>query len=203
MRHFIASCTVTASALGMSEAPAATVLIALASFADAGAPGGPCTVGSAIDLTAIAAATNEHLRPAAGTQKEAARGLHPTGISFGHRRSLWNAEEGSISTGRASRGILRLHASLCQAPWPRTRVLCRRDIGVKLAVCRCRAGCSAVRLSTGTRARCHLRLRFARLHSPYGLPPPRKASRIHSFIDHHTSVSQNGRLEPQFQNVVA
>src|SRR5260370_31027275 len=77
MRHFIVSHPVTASALSVREAPAATALVTLGGFTQAGAAGRLRTAAGAIDLATIAAAANEHLRPAAGTQEEAAPGLHP------------------------------------------------------------------------------------------------------------------------------
>ncbi len=127
MRHFIESCPVTTGALRMGKTSTARVLVTLGRFAQTHAAGRLGTAVGAIDLAAITAATNEHLRPTAGAQKEAARGLH--------RRSPWNAEGRSISisTGTTSRGILRLHVSLCLAPWP---CICPvwRDSGVNLAV---------------------------------------------------------------------
>src|SRR5260221_2248997 len=127
MRHFIVSHPVTASALSVREAPAATALVTLGGFTQVGAAGRLRTAAGAIDLAAIAAAANEHLRPAAGTQEEAARGLH--------RRSPWNAED----RDRYRQGARAVEycgcTFLCPAPWPDTRVLCGRDIGVNLAVC--------------------------------------------------------------------
>lgn len=118
MRHFIDSCPVTPGALRMGETSTARMLVTPGRFAQTRAASRLGTAVGAIDLAAIAAATNEHLHPTVGAQKEAARGLH--------RRSPWNAEGRSISisTGTASRGILRLHVSLCLAPWPCVCVLC-------------------------------------------------------------------------------
>jgi hypothetical protein len=87
MRHFIVLRPIATGALRMGKTPAARALVTLRRFAQARTPGCLRTAAGAIDLAAITAAANEHLRAAAGTQEETARGQHPTGIAFGHRRS--------------------------------------------------------------------------------------------------------------------
>jgi hypothetical protein len=87
MRHFIESRPIATGALRMGKTPAARVLVTPGRFAQARTPRRLGTAIGAIDLAAITAAANEHLRAAAGAQEETARGQHPTGIAFGHRRS--------------------------------------------------------------------------------------------------------------------
>jgi len=87
MRHFIALRPIAAGALRMGKTPAARALVTLSRVAQARAPGCLRTAAGAIDLASVTAAANEHLRAAAGAQEETARGQHPTGIGFGHRRS--------------------------------------------------------------------------------------------------------------------
>jgi len=111
MRHFIVARPVAARALGVSQAPMAAALVTLGSFAQAGAAGRLRTAAGAIDLAAIAAATDEHLRPAAGTQEEAARGMH--------RRSPWNAED----RDRYRQGAQAVEYSGCTRPCARPRGL--------------------------------------------------------------------------------
>jgi hypothetical protein len=69
----------------MQMAAATGALIAPAGVAHARPPHRPGALGCAIALTAIATTTDQHLGPAAGTQEQAARGLH--------RRSPANAED--------------------------------------------------------------------------------------------------------------
>jgi hypothetical protein len=69
----------------MGKAPTATALIATAGSPHALATSRTCALAIAIAVAAITAATDEYLRPTAGAQEQAARGLH--------RRSPWNAEE--------------------------------------------------------------------------------------------------------------
>jgi hypothetical protein len=67
MRHFI---------LATAIAAVTTALIALASFAHAGLTRDLRAVAVAVDLTAVATAANDDLRPAAGAHKKAAGGRH-------------------------------------------------------------------------------------------------------------------------------
>jgi hypothetical protein len=87
MRHFIVLRPIAAGALRLGKTPAARALVTLSRFAQARAQGCLRTAVGAIDLASITAAADEHLRAAAGAQEETARGQHPTGIAFGHRRS--------------------------------------------------------------------------------------------------------------------
>ncbi|SIT51372.1 hypothetical protein BN2476_1180012 [Paraburkholderia piptadeniae] len=87
MRHFIVLRPIATGALRVGKTPAARALVTLSRFAQARAPGCLRTAARAIDLASITAAADEHLRAAAGAQEETARGQHPTGIAFGHRRS--------------------------------------------------------------------------------------------------------------------
>ena len=164
MRHFIESCPVTTGALRMGKTSTARVLVTLGRFAQTHAAGRLGTAVGAIDLAAITAATNEHLRPTAGAQKEAARGLH--------RRSPWNAEGRSYRQGPpaveycgctcACACPLALHMSCVARP--------RGELGGLTGVAPVVS--SAVCLSTATAAHRHPSPRFARLHSPYGLLAP-------------------------------
>lgn len=126
MRHFIVSRSITTGALRMGKTPAARTLVTLSRFAQARAPGRLRTAAGAIDLASIAAAANEHLRPAAGAQEEAARGQH--------RRSPWNADGRSISTGSAQ--PWNTAAARVPVLGPVAPHLCPvwRDPGVNLAV---------------------------------------------------------------------
>lgn len=85
MRHGFITGAVTSSASRMQMAAATGALIAPAGVAHARPPHRPGALGCAIALTAIATTTDQHLGPAAGTQEQAARGLH--------RRSPANAED--------------------------------------------------------------------------------------------------------------
>jgi hypothetical protein len=82
-------------------AAATGALIAPAGVAHARPPHRPGALGCAIALTAIATTTDQHLGPAAGTQEQAARGLH--------RRSPANAEDEADARldGCAMAAILR------------------------------------------------------------------------------------------------
>jgi hypothetical protein len=73
MRHALLSSAIAAGPRGMGCAAATPHLVALASLALILAPSIAGTTLAAIDLAAIATATDEHLRATAGTQKEAAR----------------------------------------------------------------------------------------------------------------------------------
>jgi len=85
MRHDFIAGPVTSGASRMQMAAATGALIAPAGVAHARPSHRPGALGSAIALAAIAMATDQHLGPAAGTQEQAARGLH--------RRSPANAED--------------------------------------------------------------------------------------------------------------
>jgi hypothetical protein len=58
--------------LRMGHAASATRLVALSGLAQPLAPDDPGTAAGTIDLAAITAAADEHLRAATGTQKETA-----------------------------------------------------------------------------------------------------------------------------------
>jgi len=103
MRHFLLATAVAAHPLRVRQAAAAAALIALSGLAQAGATRCLRAAAIAVDLTAVAAAANNDLRPAMGAHKEAARGRH--------RQSPRYAE--AASTGWASRAILARHAR----PW--------------------------------------------------------------------------------------
>jgi hypothetical protein len=87
MRHFIVLRPIATGALRMGKTPAARTLVTSSRVAQARAPGCLRAAAGAIDLASVTAAANEHLRAAAGAQEETARGQHPTGNAFGHRRS--------------------------------------------------------------------------------------------------------------------
>lgn len=92
MRHDFALSPVASGSCRMSEAPTTAALVALARFAHAGTTRFSGAI-TAIAIAAITTTANEDLRPATGAHEQAARGLQPTGISSGHRRSLMNAED--------------------------------------------------------------------------------------------------------------
>jgi hypothetical protein len=76
MRHDFMTGAVTSCASRMQMAAATGALIAPAGVAHALPPHRPGALGCAIALTAIATTTDQHLGPAAGTQEQAAGGLH-------------------------------------------------------------------------------------------------------------------------------
>jgi hypothetical protein len=76
MRHFILAAAIAAHPFGVRKAAVTTALIALASFAHAGLTRDLRAVAVAVDLTAVATAANDDLRPAAGAHKQAAGGRH-------------------------------------------------------------------------------------------------------------------------------
>ncbi|SAL85883.1 hypothetical protein AWB67_07059 [Caballeronia terrestris] len=92
MRHDFALRPVASGSRRMSEAPTTAALIASTRFAHAGTTRFSGAI-TAIAIAAITTTANEDLRPATGAHEQAARGLQPTGISSGHRRSLMNAED--------------------------------------------------------------------------------------------------------------
>jgi len=92
MRHDFALSPVASRSGRVGKAPATALLIATAGFAHTDAAGFSGAI-TAIAIAAITAPANEDLRPATGAHEQAARGLNPTGISSGHRRSLMNAED--------------------------------------------------------------------------------------------------------------
>jgi hypothetical protein len=92
MRHDFALSPVASGSRRMSEAPTTAALVASTRFAHAGTTRFSGAI-TAIAIAAITTTANEDLRPATGAHEQAARGLQPTGISSGHRRSLMNAED--------------------------------------------------------------------------------------------------------------
>jgi hypothetical protein len=92
MRHDFALRPVASGSRRMSEAPTTAALVASTRFAHAGTTRFSGAI-TAIAIAAITTTANEDLRPATGAHEQAARGLQPTGISSGHRRSLMNAED--------------------------------------------------------------------------------------------------------------
>lgn len=112
MRHFIESCPVTPGALRMGKTSTARVLVTPGRFAQTRAASRLGTAVGAIDLAAIAAATNEHLCPTAGAKEQAARGLL-LGIAFGHRRSNRNAEDERIDRSAPAVEYCGCTRSLC------------------------------------------------------------------------------------------
>ncbi|CAE6856699.1 hypothetical protein R20943_07857 [Paraburkholderia aspalathi] len=92
MRHDFAFSPIASCSCRVGEAPAAAALIPAAGLAHTDPPG---LFGAipAIAIATITAPANDDLRPATGAHEQAARGLQPTGISSGHRRSLMNAED--------------------------------------------------------------------------------------------------------------
>jgi hypothetical protein len=92
MRHDFALRPVASGSRRMSEAPTTAALVASTRFAHTGTTRFSGAI-TAIAIAAITTTANEDLRPATGAHEQAARGLQPTGISSGHRRSLMNAED--------------------------------------------------------------------------------------------------------------
>src|SRR5215469_13119076 len=92
MRHDFALSPVTSRSRRVGKASTTAPLIPAAGFAHTGAAGFSGAI-TAIAIAAITAPANEDLHPAMGAHDQAARGLNPTGMSFGHRRSLMNAED--------------------------------------------------------------------------------------------------------------
>lgn len=76
MRHFLLATAVATHPLRVRQAAAPAALIALSGLAQAGAARCLRAAAIAVDLTAVAAAANNDLRPAMGAHKEAARGRH-------------------------------------------------------------------------------------------------------------------------------
>jgi hypothetical protein len=72
MRHILSPRPIAMGTLRMGHAATAARLVALSGLAQPLAPGDPGTAAGTIDLAAIAAAADEHLSAATGTQKETA-----------------------------------------------------------------------------------------------------------------------------------
>jgi hypothetical protein len=70
MRHFLFSGAIATASRGMGETAAVAPLVALSGRALSFAPGEPGAAVGTIDLAAIAAAADEHLSAATGTEKE-------------------------------------------------------------------------------------------------------------------------------------
>src|SRR6202166_4067227 len=73
MRHFFASCPVTACPFGMRAPPMTAGLVARAGGPLASPPGEPAAASGAIDLAAVAATTNQRLSAASRADKQACR----------------------------------------------------------------------------------------------------------------------------------
>ncbi|MGF6300103.1 hypothetical protein OKW42_003433 [Paraburkholderia sp. WC7.3d] len=72
MRHFILAAAIAAHSFGVRKPAVATALIALSGLAQAGLARNLGASAIAINLSAVATAANDDLRPAAGAHKEAA-----------------------------------------------------------------------------------------------------------------------------------
>jgi hypothetical protein len=72
MRHILLPRPIAMGTLRMGNATTAARLVALSGLAQPFAPGDLGTAAGTIDLAAITAAADEHLRAATGTQKETA-----------------------------------------------------------------------------------------------------------------------------------
>jgi hypothetical protein len=70
MRHFFVARPVATLSRGMAAASRPAVLVALSGTLDCAAPGLPRAISGAIDLAAVAAATDHDLHPTAGAQKQ-------------------------------------------------------------------------------------------------------------------------------------
>jgi hypothetical protein len=71
MRHFILAAAIAAHPFCVRKPAVATALIALSGLAQAGLARNLGAATVAIDLSAVATAANDDLRPAAGAHKEA------------------------------------------------------------------------------------------------------------------------------------
>jgi hypothetical protein len=116
MRHYLLATSISAHALRVRQAAATAALVALGGLAQAGAARCLRAAAIAVDLTAVAAAANDDLRPAMGAHKEAARGRH--------RQSPRYAETASTGWGEPC------HTGPARAPLARVG----HDIGMNLAV---------------------------------------------------------------------
>ena len=76
MRHNLLSSAIPPSPGGMDEATAMARLVAPAGGALCAAPGFCCTTSRAVDLAAVAAATDEHLHPGSARTERSAPGLY-------------------------------------------------------------------------------------------------------------------------------
>jgi len=70
MRHFFIARPVATLSSRVAAAPRLTILVALSGTLDCAAPGLPRAISGAIDLAAVAAATDHDLHPTAGAQKQ-------------------------------------------------------------------------------------------------------------------------------------
>src|SRR5713101_6727946 len=81
MRHILSPRPIAIGTQRMGNATTAARLVALSGLAQPLAPGDLGTAAGTIDLAAIAAAADEHLRAATGTQKETGWvGVRPVGL---------------------------------------------------------------------------------------------------------------------------
>ncbi|WP_168787459.1 hypothetical protein [Paraburkholderia aromaticivorans] len=88
MRHFILAVAIAAHPFGVCDTVVAAVLVAFASLAHAGVARKLRAVAFAIDLVAVATATNNDPQPAAGAYKQS--------IQRQHWQSLGSGSSGTV-----------------------------------------------------------------------------------------------------------
>ena len=125
MRHDLLPRPISTGSRCMRKAAAAACLIASARFSQPGLARRPSATAPAVDLAAVAAAANQHLRLTAGAQE------HPA--SVGHRR--FGAKAEARWTPRASDAILSVARASSRSPpcGARRRATCQG--GTVVALC--------------------------------------------------------------------
>jgi hypothetical protein len=98
MRHFFVARSIATLSRGMAASPRLTILVALPGTLDRAAPGLPRAISGAIDLAAVAAATDHDLHAAALAEKQPRRGC----LGMGWLNTRW--------TYATIAGMLALHA---------------------------------------------------------------------------------------------
>lgn len=117
MRHFILPCAISTGALRMFAATPMTCLVASARFALRLASGPLGAILLAVDVAAVAAGADQHLRAAAGAQKKPPRCISLLGLVT----QTW--------TKRATGGILPRHTCSARCGARRRYELAKVGIG--------------------------------------------------------------------------
>jgi hypothetical protein len=81
MRHILSPRPIAMGTLRMGNTATAARLVALSGLAQPLAPGDPGTAAGTIDLTAVAAAANKHLRSTTATHEQPGRRRHRRGLA--------------------------------------------------------------------------------------------------------------------------